>query len=129
MGHRHHHRPQLQQEHGHIFGSSSGTDVIIALVAAQGTQINMALVVARPPDTNMVSDLRWLSISWATTQVVVATGSIDINPNPKYCWVTDPDIIHGSSLGQDDTMVPCGNTDLHSPGGGTVLRHQRGHRL
>ena len=42
-------------------GRSLGPDITMDPVAAQGTQINMALVAARPPDTNLVSNLRWLS--------------------------------------------------------------------
>lgn len=56
MGPRHHHGPQLQEEHRprHALVSSLTQMTLWPLMAAQNTQISIAQVVARLLDTKMV---------------------------------------------------------------------------
>ena len=86
MGHGHHHRPQLQQEHKSIdaLGSSLGLDLTMAVAVTQSTQMGMVLMTARPLDTKIVSssclDLGhllspwWQLETWTSTQTLATAG-------------------------------------------------------
>lgn len=56
--------------------------------------------------------LRWLSRPWASARPPVATGAMDINPDPDYYWATIPDMAHGNNPGPEDIRVLCGSTAL-----------------
>lgn len=96
-----------------LLGNSSGPEHHHGPSDTTATQIGIAPVAARPSDISMVA--------FQTLHIHTAPGgnrSHGYQPRPCCCWAMDPDMVHSSNLGTDDTMTPCscsGHQDRHGP--------------
>lgn len=114
MGHGHHHRTQLQQEHRPRYAPTASSQSWISPwpLICHPDQYGP---ICRKSLGNLHSLMR-LSRSWASTQLLVVRGDMDINSDHGCCRAMAP---YGNA----------GHPNQNGPGDPTTLRNQHGYKM